>query len=365
MPRRMQPMRIFFLLLMMVVATGCATQKAVVPRALGWLQQNQHADGYWPNDPACPFKGELTSLALLALARHGEFPDSEEFGKTVIAGLEWLVARVEEKKRVEARLKGETAGPDLSPNENAVLCYVLSEEYGCTRIPFLKAGMETAAQWVIAEQNTWLTKGVSPDPKQRGNEFARLAWRVAALRSAWMAGVDGNVLVPLLGNTVTPLLTLMASEGRTLPIDQLTAVTFCLYALGEGNAPGMQAAVDRIFAELPVDWQHPPVAPDGAVTSMDSWYFQREIFRWDKREPWDTYSGTLANVLCHSQVADGHWDIPAGSLPANHAQWSQFYTTPLCAMMLCPEYRWRAPGPRFKALMQQSTDWDKEGLPLR
>jgi hypothetical protein len=125
-----------FIVCSLLVTSACASLDQSSPKgdddfsvsgsALDWLQRQQNSDGHWG---ARTNQVGLTSLAVLAFLSHAEGPQSSNYGKTVINGLNALMRDVE--------IVVERTG-----DSDAVLTSCLAEAYRMTFNPNLLKALD-------------------------------------------------------------------------------------------------------------------------------------------------------------------------------------------------------------------------------
>ena len=163
------------------------TEDAVM-RALRWLKKNQQADGSWKNQ-----KIAMTGLAVLTFLAHGDKPgESQEFGDTVKNALDYLIK--------QQKADGHFNGVDGNEYAHLIATYALSEAYGMTMNPNVKAAAEKALIPIIKGQHPtggWDYK-MNPNPSDgshgmKAGEYrddtSYMGWAVQALKAAKMANI--------------------------------------------------------------------------------------------------------------------------------------------------------------------------------
>ncbi len=163
------------------------TEDAVM-RALRWLKKNQQADGSWKSQ-----KIAMTGLAVLTFLAHGDKPgESQEFGDTVKNALDYLIK--------QQKADGHFNGVDGNEYAHLIATYALSEAYGMTMNPNVKAAAEKALIPIIKGQHPtggWDYK-MNPNPSDgshgmKAGEYrddtSYMGWAVQALKAAKMANI--------------------------------------------------------------------------------------------------------------------------------------------------------------------------------
>ena len=150
-----------------------------VLRALRYIKKQQRDDGSWGKD-----KASMTSLALLAYLAHGDTPTSPEFGSTVEYAIRFLV----ENQKADGHFKS----ADNHDYTQPIAAYALSEAYGLTKVPSVKAAAIKALKIIVKGQNPSGSFNYNLIPTTR-DDLSYAAWCVQALKAAKMSGLYGDV----------------------------------------------------------------------------------------------------------------------------------------------------------------------------
>jgi len=164
------------------------TEEAVM-RTLRWLKKTQAEDGSWPKNRIA-----MTGLAVLTFLAHSETPgNSEEFGPTVLRGIEFLLS--------QQKPDGRFMGVDSHDYSHPIATYALCEAYGMTQNPNIRAVAEKALAVIINGQHPtggW-TYQMNPDAEKDEANFGKyrddtsyMGWCVQALKAAQLS----NLKVP-------------------------------------------------------------------------------------------------------------------------------------------------------------------------
>ena len=148
--------------------------------ALNWLQDQQQTNGSWKGSKAIATPA-LTALALLAYLGHGETPASASYGANVGRAIDWLLANQEETGRFKGRDERDYTHP--------IAALALSEAYGMTRTPDVKAAAEKAVALIVKGQHADGGFSYNLDPAAH-NETSYMCWCAQALAAARMARLD-------------------------------------------------------------------------------------------------------------------------------------------------------------------------------
>ena len=308
---------------------GTTNSEKAVMAALHWLKARQFPDGSWAGqDPAA-----MTGLALLAYLAHGELPGSPEFGHTIRAGLDHLLAR---------------QGPEGAFSKNvyahAIATYAICEAYTLTRVVSLREPMNKAVRIIVASQQPG--GGYDYDYQLGTGRFdtSVTGWQIQALKAARLAGVDPNVVEPALARCAGFLKTqafardgsgfvytgtpgMAPASGATR---SMTAVgTLCLDMLQEQRAPQARAGL-KALEKAEFTW---PANGDKAPV-YGGYYLAQVKFQQGNKQAWKRWNEAFQHTLLLHQGADGHWE------GGDYDRGTHVYTTTLCTLMLEVYYRY-------------------------
>lgn len=307
---------------------GTTNTEKAVGNALSWLKAHQSADGSWPGQepPA------MTGLALLAFLAHGELPSSPEYGPTVRAALDYLLAHQE-------------VSGAFSKNAyaHAIATYSVCEAYTLTRVVGLRDPMNRAVGLIVAGQQA--DGGFDYDYKLDSGRFdtSVSGWQIQALKAARLAGVDRTLVDPALERSSRFLKTqAFARDGSgfvysgtpgTAPASgatwTMTAVgTLCLEMLQESKAPQTRAGL-KALEKTDLVWPAGDKAP-----VYGGYYLTQAKFQQGNRLAWKRWNEAFQRTLLRHQQADGHWE------GGDYDKGSHVYTTALCTLMMEVYYRY-------------------------
>jgi len=340
--------------------------------ALKWLAENQNNNGSWGIGNA-RYESiiALSSLATLAFLAHGETPDSERFGNTILKAIKFLVYSVTKRKlseNINPQHNWIVEGGDRGYG-NGMLGYALAEAYNVTKIPMIKNAMNKQISCIIKAQNeqgSWNynylkkmkylktpqeTRGKKiSDPK--GDIIARsdlslAGWHYQALKAALSAGcanknlqkaIDKSILslksYSYIGNgcwgysntSLTSEQTEKFNEGHSFSMSSVGIL--CLQLFGEGDCPQVKKGMNYLTKTNPkwlsCDWEEVGnviigkkntnyLDEETAVWSLYAWYYYTQaIFQGEqgKGANWKKWNSSFSKELIKQQNADGYWISP-------------------------------------------------------
>jgi hypothetical protein len=298
---------------------------AAVVAALRWLKQNQRPDGSWECNDS---DSAGTGLAILAFLGHGETPDSEEFGPTVKNGLAYLVSRIGDDGLVT----------DKNMYAQGVVTLALSEAYGLTKSPVVRAPLERAIRVIRAAQKVSKTKpkhagGWRYSPSAKDSDTSVSGWMIMALESAKLAGValpDDSFEM-----ASQYLWNMRSGEGFSYTggnaTPNMTAVgVLCQQFLGHGADPRLKSALDYL-KEQQATWD----TPEDRFT-LYGWHYITQAMFHAGGDYWDNWNKQIRDTMVKSQAEDGHWDVP----PKSNEKAGPVYSTSLGCLILEVYYRY-------------------------
>ncbi len=321
--------------------------EAAVQRALEWLRINQNQNGSWgTHDPQA-----MAGLGILTFLAHGETTASEKYGQTVERAIRYLVAEQNEKGEF---CKGvDTTGKTYS---QAICVYAISEAYGMTRIPSLKAVMEKGVQLLIDGQQT---KGGYDYKFAKGDrrDTSLGGWCCQAMKAAYIAGAENARLHDCMELAVQDMKSAQKEDGSfyySFPSSQnthsITAVAvLSLQLLGHGADAETQKGVDFLNG-ADCNWQNPPDWP------MYAWYYITQTKFHKGGATWNEWNAKFAPQFIRSQNPDGSWNSPGLSLKegsSGRENMHPVYATTLAALTLQVYYRFL---PTYKPIEVEKID---------
>ena len=158
---------------------GDPKTEAAVMKALRWLKLHQNSDGSWPG-----VKPATTGLAILTYLAHGETTGSQEFGKTVERGLEYLINSIGEKGG-----KAVMAGSDGHEYAFLIGTYALCEAYGMTKNPNARKAAEKTLRRIIKSQSPTGGWDYNMNASSTRDDLSFAGWALQAIKAGKMAGI--------------------------------------------------------------------------------------------------------------------------------------------------------------------------------
>ena len=323
-----------------------ASAEEAVQRALEWLRVNQNADGSWGSRDCEAMAG----LGLLTFLAHGETTGSERYGATVRRALQYLVGRQNEA--------GEFASTDTTGGTyaQAICVYAVSEAYGMTRIPALRAPMEKGVGVLIRGQQAGggydyrFAQGERRDTSLGG-------WCGQALKAAFIAGSEADGLREAMGRAVEDMRSAQRADGSFYYTDAgshstpgITAVgVLCLQLLGHNRSAEVRRGLSCLN-EARCDWRDPPAWP------MYAWYYLSQAKFHEGGGSWRRWNNQFAPQFVRSQNPDGSWTsagLAMASGVTGRENYHPVYATTLAALTLQVYYRFL---PTYQPIEEQVLD---------
>ena len=160
-----------------------ARTEEVIRGALKWLAAAQSPNGSWGTaGMERQHPTAITGYALLAFLAAGQLPGEGEFGKTVSAGMEYLINSLSPEGLYSNRESGQYM------YGHGVATIALAELYGSSKSPAARAKLDKAIRLIISAQNReggWRYRPVASDA-----DISVTVLQVTALRAAKNSGID-------------------------------------------------------------------------------------------------------------------------------------------------------------------------------
>jgi hypothetical protein len=160
-----------------------AKTEAVIKGALKWLASKQAASGEWASaDMEKQHPVAITGYTLMAFLAAGQLPDEGEHGRTVSAGVHYLLDKVSGEGHIGNRQDGQYM------YGHGIASIALAEIYGQSRAASMRPRLDRVIKLIVASQNReggWRYRPVSEDA-----DLSVTVLQVVALRSAKNAGLD-------------------------------------------------------------------------------------------------------------------------------------------------------------------------------
>ncbi len=305
---------------------GDARTEAAVLKALEWLRINQAANGSWGKNNQVG----ITGLGLLTFLAHGETTASAKYGPTVEKAIRFLVGQQRENGGF-----GE-AFSQPGVYSHGIATYAISEAYGITRIPSLKAVMDKAIDVIIKGQQAgggWdyaYAKGARVDTSVAG-------WQIQALKAAYIAGSETPGIKESLTKGATFLKGMQNPESGQIGYGSpgqgnppITAVgVLCLQLIGHAEDKETEKGL-QFMRGWDLKWSAPP------KNAMYGWYYITQAKFHKGGTDWQSWNQDLRRELPAAQKEDGHWEF-AGEEHGENC--GPAYSTTLAALSLQVYYR--------------------------
>jgi len=155
----------------------------VLRGALRWLASKQLPNGAWglSGDEAA-HKVAMSSYAIMAFLSCGHLPGEGEYGKTVAAGVQYLLDQIQPDGIIGNRNDGQYM------YSHGLATIALGEIYGQTKSQVIKPKLERLVRLIISSQSReggWRYRPISQDA-----DISVTVLQVVALRSAKNAGLS-------------------------------------------------------------------------------------------------------------------------------------------------------------------------------
>ena len=319
----------------LTAAGGKREMDRSVLHALRWIKTQQHPNGSFGNK----FPVAMTAFALLAYCGHCETVDSPEFGKSVKAAIEYLLAVAAQNKGYMAT----TRDRNLS-YEHGIAVYALSEAYSLNKnarspLKRISPTLKVAVPIVLEGQTNgggWLYSYGSNGT----GDLSISGWNIQALKAAELTGLKFSGLARGKAKAVRYLEAAEDPNGtdgfyRYRVTDghkgKLSLTGVGVYSARMLNAPSRleNKALDLIISKNPNNFN-----PDKAY----SWYYHSLAAFQKQGKHWRDYNSTYQQVMAKAQEKNGSW--PASKGHGQVGQDGKLYSTCLCTLMLEVYYRY-------------------------
>lgn len=336
---------------------GGAKGESAVLRALRWLKKTQKTDGSW----SVTQPDSMCGLALLAFLAHGETPASDEFGRTVQLAMQYLSNRV----------VGSSV-PIGAGYTHGIVTYALSESYGMTQVPFVKAAMEKAIGELIAGQQIGGGYDYSYN-KQARWDLSVSGWQFQAMKAAYAAGSENPDLEKAIEKSINFLQHTTyknSSFGYSSPGSGSNAMSgagvLCLQLLGEDNSKEAKSTIQRMInMNYQMRWANAGSHGDGVY----AWYYMTQAMFHNGQSSWRDWNKMFQKVLIDNQLEDGHWEAGKGK-DANKGddkkqasvEYQPYLDTCMCCLMLEVYYRYLPTYKMPKQIVKKTKSTEKFGV---
>jgi squalene cyclase len=155
----------------------------VIHAALRWLVSKQSPNGSWgTSGEESSRRVAMTGYTLMAFLAAGQLPGEGEFGKSVTAGMNFLLEQVQPDGIIGKRDDGQYM------YGHGIATIALAELYGQTRTTAIKTKLEHMVRVIVASQNS--EGGWRYRPVARDADISVTVLSVVAVRAAKNAGLE-------------------------------------------------------------------------------------------------------------------------------------------------------------------------------
>ncbi len=312
---------------------GSKECETAVIKSLGWLQEQQNADGSWGDKYQCA----MTGMAVLAYLGHCETPHSKQFGDTVLKAIVYLINVGMQGDGVIALDKANHTWVF----EHAIATYALAETYAFyvelnVDIPNLAKITKIAGEIVMdgqADSGGWNYK--YNNHEQNGDNSVGF-WQIQAMRACMHTGLwsEGKFRMPS-RKAAMFLEEMQCDDGsigyRNTHLNKSPQLTggaiLALQMLGQGNSSAARKAIRYFRKNNEFKWGTP---------SADLYYhyYNAQAMMNVGGSKWEKYRRTFESELLEAQHDYGYW-----SQKSSHGAINDHMATCFATLMLEVYYR--------------------------
>jgi hypothetical protein len=316
-----------------------ASEKTVIA-GLRWLVKTQRPDGSWSEQ----HKAAMTGFALLSFLGHGETNTSAEFGKTVQAGIDWVMDKGKAQNGV---LTDHGRIDQPGSYTHGIVTYALGEYYTMTRDEPAGELFKQAIKLIVDGQGPdggWM---YGYDKSQSDTSVG--GWQIQALKIAHLSGLNIDGVDAAMDKAMLNLKRVQTANGgfgyRTAEDRYgLTGVgvlgNYCWHqAKNERVTNGLKFIMSQLEAN-PVEYKH-------ATADLYAWYYNTQailMVSGANGPEWKKWNAMCQEQLIVNQKPDGSWPVMThaghGSLQNSVAGAGPYYRTCLSILMLEVYYRY-------------------------
>ncbi len=335
---------------------GTAATESYVKKALAWLASKQNDDGSWGERPH--FQPAFTAIAILTFLAHGETPQSQDYGSTVLRGLKKLI---EYSDTIQSNGVIQNGGNGYG---HAMVAYALSEGYALTKIPMLEKAMNRMIKTIVAGQNAKGSfnynfgnepakvdpkTGKVPDGQVLGeirNDLSIGGWNYQALKAGFAAGSNAPGLEAAMEKGIQAIEKVHGCKdggfsygvGGGYGSFTITSVgTLCLQLMGAGKSKAALGGMKWIEnfkpkkdgkegSELDMDWKNPP-----SGWALYGWYYMTQaLFQGHNGtgNVWRKWNSEFTKSLMREQEREGYWRTPIDKYSKENFGHGESYRSP-------------------------------------
>ncbi len=160
-----------------------ARTEEVIRGSLRWLATRQNPNGSWGSTgEEARRRIAMTGYALITFMAGGHLPGEGEHGRTVTAGMQFLLDQVQADGVIGDRNDGQYM------YSHGIATIALAELYGQTRSPAIKQKLERLIRIIVSSQNN--EGGWRYRPVVRDADISVTVLQVVSLRAAKNAGLE-------------------------------------------------------------------------------------------------------------------------------------------------------------------------------
>jgi hypothetical protein len=307
---------------------------------------------------------------MLCFLAHGETPLSEEFGDTVLRGIQWLATNMPEDGAW-------SAGDRHEAYAHGIATYALAEAYGMTQIPLLAEPLENGVATILAGQQPGggfdyqYKKGARWDTSVTG-------WQMQAMIAAYLAGASNEGLAPAIRKTSAFLKDTAFENGRFGYTQRgkesgsrsMTGIaTVGLQLAGDGKSPVAVAGSQSVVSDKLNSW-HEASSNWGEVASrhLYGWYYDTQAVyhhSHGKGPAWEPWNRVFQAVLVAEQNPEGYWTHSERHGMGGETLGGKVLATTLCCLQLEVYYRHLVSADPFSTLRQEGGGLLTDPAPLK
>ena len=319
-----------------------AGEKAVL-LGLQWLKRTQKSDGSWSDQ----HKAAMTGLAMLCFLGHGETNASAEFGKTVQAGINWIM----EKGKAQNGVLTDNGQIDQPGSyTHGIVTYAIGEYYAMTQDEQAAELFKKAIKLIVDGQGPdggWM---YSYDKSQ--SDTSVTGWQIQALKIAHLSGLNIEGVDAAMDKAMLNLKRVQTANGGfgyRGPEDKysLSGIgLLCTYFWKAEKSESVTKGLKFIMSQLeanPVEYKH-------ATADLYAWYYNTQailMVSGANGPEWKKWNAMFQDQLIINQKPDGSWPVMThaahGALQNDDANAGPYYRTTLAILMLEVYYRYAAP----------------------
>ena len=324
-----------------------ADAEASVIRSLDGFKAKQNADGSWGRGNKCA----MTGFALQCFLGHGETPDSEAYGDSIMRGLMFLIETAKKNPHGMLAETWEGGKSGAGTYEHAIATDALGQAYtlarlGSKSLPGLREAYEKAIALIISHQTpegSWSYGGrdIAYNP-QKGKDLSLANWHFLALHTAQDCGLKIQRLESAMKKASSYIQDMQTKDGgfgassREFHYNQWSlsgGATAGLMLLEDSSAAQAQKGIRFIHNYLtaePPEWDQ--------SCNLYCWYGYTNALHQAGGAEWLSYAKKVFPQVIAAQEPDGRFKSGRPNYPAGDAT-DPTYRQALCTLILETPYR--------------------------